>query len=110
MVRKRVPAKVKKEIERYLDILRKDNLPIHKVILFGSYAKGSQREWSDIDLCVISPQFKDSYEALSYLWSKRKIFDIQYTIEPIGFNLEAFDDKYDSLIHEIKSTGVEIKV
>lgn len=108
MVRKRIPKKVKKEIERYLNILKEDSLPINKVILFGSFARGSQHKWSDIDLCIISPKFKDSFKANRYLWKKRKIFDINYTIEPVGFSLKDFNDKYDSLVSEIKRTGVEI--
>ena len=33
-------------------------LPEAKVYLFGSYATGTQREDSDIDLCVVVPEFK----------------------------------------------------
>lgn len=110
MVRKRIPKKVGREIEKYLDILKKDSLPINKVILFGSFASGSQRKWSDIDLCVVSPKFKNSFEASQYLWKKRKIFDLNYTIEPVGFTLKDFNDKYDSLANEIRRTGVEVKV
>jgi predicted nucleotidyltransferase len=110
MVRRRIPKKAEREIKRYLDVLRKDNLPIKKVILFGSFARGSQHKWSDIDLCIVSPKFKDSFEASQYLWKKRKIFDLNYTIEPVGFNLKDFNDKYDSLANEIKKTGIEIAV
>jgi predicted nucleotidyltransferase len=33
-------------------------LPEAKVYLFGSYADGTQKEDSDIDLCVVVPDFK----------------------------------------------------
>jgi len=39
-----------------------------------------------------------------------KIFDLNYTIEPVGFTLKDFNDKYDSLANEIRRTGVEIKM
>ncbi|MDO9399749.1 MAG: nucleotidyltransferase domain-containing protein [bacterium] len=110
MVKRTIPKKVKKEINKYIKILKADKLPIKKIILFGSYAKGEQHEWSDIDLCIISPKFKDAFEALQYLWLKRKIFDIQYVIEPIGFSPKDFKDKYSSLVYEIKTTGIEILV
>ena len=32
----------------------KRNFPVRKVILFGSYADGTNNEWSDIDLAVIT--------------------------------------------------------
>ena len=108
MPKKAISKKVKTQIDKYVDLLKQDNLPIKKVILFGSYAKGTQGEWSDIDLCVISPKFKSSWDALNYLWDKRIIFDTKYTIEPIGFNPKDFNDKYSFLINEIKTTGIEI--
>ncbi len=108
MAKKAIPKKVRSEIKNFVNILKADKLPIERVILFGSYAKGKQRKWSDIDLCVISPKFKNTWKATEYLWLKRKISDVKYTIEPVGFNPTDFKDKYSSLIHEIKTTGIEI--
>src|SRR4030042_5470332 len=85
----RVPKKIEKKITDYIRILRADKLPIREVILFGSYAKGKQREYSDIDLCVISPKFKDPFDAMQYLWVKRAD-DNTPTIEPVGFSLKDF--------------------
>lgn len=110
MVRKRIPKKVEREIERYLGILKEDSLPINKVFLLGFFARGSQHKWSDIDLCVISPKFKDSFEASQYFWKKRKIFNINYTIEPVGLSPKDFNDKYNSLASEIKRTGIKVVV
>ena len=109
MVRKKIPKKVEKEIKEYIEALHEDKLPIKKVILFGSYAKGTQHKWSDIDLCIISPKFKDFFEAMQYLWLKR-VSDKGLTIEPVGFSPKDFKDEYDSLVDEIKNTGVEIPV
>ena len=58
MAQKRIPEKVKKEVEEYIEALRAEDLPIQAVYLFGSYAKGTAHQWSDIDLCIISPKFK----------------------------------------------------
>lgn len=109
MVKKAIPKKLNIKISEYINALKGDNLPIKKVILFGSYAKGRQRRWSDVDLCVVSPKFKDSWSAMDYLWSKLT-FDMRYTIEPVGFNPKDFSDKYSSLVNEIKTTGIEIPV
>ena len=32
-------------------------VPVIKVILFGSYASGRERPWSDIDIAIVSPSF-----------------------------------------------------
>lgn len=108
MAKKKVSKKIEKEIKDYIALLKKDNLPIEKIILFGSYAKGTEHKWSDIDLCIISPKFKNSWRALNYLWQKREK-NSGLTIEPIGFSPKDFKEE-DSLIHEIKRTGIEIKL
>ena len=108
MVKKAISNKIEKQIKEYVEALKKDNLPLSRVILFGSYAKGNSHKWSDIDLCVVSSKFKDPLKAMQYLWLKRKS-DSFPAIEPVGFGPEDFEDE-DSLIHEIKRTGIEIKV
>lgn len=110
MARKTIPKGVTQEIQKYINDLQSDRLPIRKVVLFGSYAQGRQHQWSDIDLCIVSPKFKNTFSALQYLWSKRKLTNIKYAIEPVGFSPKDFSDRYDSLIQEIKRTGIEIKI
>ncbi|MFH0856376.1 MAG: nucleotidyltransferase domain-containing protein [bacterium] len=106
MAKTRIPKALEKKIKEYVKILKKDNLPINKVILFGSYAKGSQHKWSDVDLCIVSPKFDNPLEATDYLWQKT-IFNMKYTIEPIGFSPKDFRES-SSLINEIKKTGIVI--
>lgn len=107
MAKKAVPQKVRKAIDDYLEVLKEDNLPISSVFLFGSYAKGKQHKWSDIDICVISPKFKDAWSALQYLWSKRVVDDPAFTVEPVGYSPKDFADD-SSLTYEIKKTGIKI--
>ncbi len=108
MAKKTISKNVIREINNYIAALKADKLPIKKVVLFGSLAKGTGRKWSDIDLCVVSPKFKNAWEALDYLWSKREINDVRYVIEPVGFSPKDFNDKFDGLINEIKKTGIEM--
>lgn len=107
MVKKRVPKKIESEITEYVKVLKADNIPIRRVVLFGSYAKGTENKWSDIDLCIISPKFKNPWNALQYLMKKR-LNDHTPVIEPIGLSPEDFSDDYDSLVYEIKKNGIEI--
>lgn len=106
-----IKPEVRKEIERYIKNLKKHNLHIKKVILFGSFAGGEGKKWSDIDLCVVSPDFKDAWQASEFLWKYRDIKDVRYVIEPLGFPEKEFThDKDDFLIQNIKRSGVEVKV
>ena len=48
-------------VGRFVDELRK-LIRVERVILFGSYASGRPRPWSDIDLAVVSPDFHGGTE------------------------------------------------
>ena len=63
-------TKIKSYIRDYLTVLQEDGLPIERVFLFGSYATGHHRKWSDIDVCVISPRFGKKVDPYEYLWTK----------------------------------------
>ncbi|MEA3359326.1 MAG: nucleotidyltransferase domain-containing protein, partial [Thermodesulfobacteriota bacterium] len=52
-----LPAEIKKTIDKYLQLLNRNNIPIKDAILFGSYAKGSYQKWSDIDIALVSDIF-----------------------------------------------------
>jgi len=104
MVKKNLPKIIQKKISAYLDLLHQDKMPIQKVVLFGSWAKGTARKDSDIDLCIVSKNF-EKLDPWQYLWSKRIKLD-DYVIQPVGFSLKDFRDE-DPLVHEVKQTGVE---
>ncbi len=108
MAKKRIPEKIKKIVRGYVErIIEEENLKVNKVAIFGSYAKGNTHKWSDIDVCVVSPRFKDEFEALRFLWTRRNKREVMAGLEPVGFSAKSFREG-SSLIKEIKETGVEI--
>lgn len=99
--------KIKKILLKYKHVLENDDFPVGKIILYGSYAKGGSRSYSDIDVCVISDKFsknKDRYE--TYLW--KKVLGVDRRIEPVGYHPDDFNIA-DPLVYEIKKHGIEIK-
>ena len=104
--KKTLPKKIRSHVKRYVAILKKNNIPIQKAFVYGSYAKGTAHKWSDIDVCIVSPKFVNTWSAIEYLWAHRP-FDVRYTIEPIGFSPKDFHDG-SSLVDEIKRTGVKV--
>lgn len=108
MAQKKLPEKVTKKVVRYIRTLEKDNVPIVSVYVFGSFAKGTQHKWSDIDVCVVSTNFEDAWDSARYLWGKRSD-DIYLTIEPVGFTPQDFEEESFPLVHEIKKHGIKIK-
>lgn len=109
MAKKIISAKVKKIVNEYARRLeKKDHLPIEKVIIFGSHIKGKPHKWSDIDVCIVSPKFRDNFKALEYLWSKRNDQEVKEGLEPVGFSNKDFQ-KGSSLIKEILETGIAVR-
>lgn len=84
---------------------------IGKVILYGSHAAGKAREDSDIDLVVVSDDFKnvDIWERLCLLGCAR--IGIKRPMEIMGLTEEELesDDNVTFIKDEIKSKGLEIK-
>jgi len=78
-----------------------EKLPVDKVIIFGSQTKGKAHKWSDIDVCIISPKFKDFMKTMAFLFQKRKDNEVMAGLEPVGFSKKDFEEG-SSLIQEIK--------
>ncbi len=98
--------KIEKIIERYEKELMKIGITPQKIILYGSYAKGCPREGSDIDLIVISEDFKgmNIRERLEILGlASGRIFE---PIEALGYTPEEIKNKKESFLEEILKANV----
>ena len=86
----------------------KNAMPIDRVFLFGSYAKGVPTEHSDIDLCFFSNSFEnqcsiDIMIQLMKIARKYRGFDIEPHAYPTS---ELYND--NPFIKEILRTGKEL--
>ena len=81
---------VAKIIRGFITELRRE-IPIKEIILFGSYARGNPKDYSDIDLAVISDWFE----------GKPKIKNMQY--------LSRIAAAYNSLIEALPFTEEEYR-
>jgi predicted nucleotidyltransferase len=50
-------AEVRQIINEFVQTLD-TTIHVSKIVLFGSYAHGAPHEWSDIDVAVLSPNFR----------------------------------------------------
>jgi predicted nucleotidyltransferase len=92
-----------KKAKAYM-VLLKDHFPLENVYLFGSYAKGTNREDSDIDVAIVVNHIDGDYFSVNpLLWKLRRQIDDR--IEP--FLIEKEFDEADFL-GEIKKYGIEI--
>lgn len=95
------------KVRAYLNLLEKRGFNIEKAIVFGSYAKGEPKPWSDIDVCLVSKQFgKDIFEegvAMSRLAGQ-----VDPLIEPHPLHTTDFKEKYHPLASEVKKYGIVV--
>ncbi len=98
-----------KIIRRFLGQLKRE-ISVEKAILFGSYARGRQDKYSDIDIAIISPNFR-KFKPIERLTLLGKIAWYAHTteIEALGYTPQEYKNasKFDFL-YEIKRTGREI--
>ncbi|MCX6155322.1 MAG: nucleotidyltransferase domain-containing protein [Candidatus Kapabacteria bacterium] len=52
-----IEPQILKIAQDYILLLEDKGFSIHDAYLYGSYASGTQNEWSDIDLAIISDKF-----------------------------------------------------
>lgn len=80
-------------------------MSLKKVYLFGSYAKGEQREDSDIDIAVVLNNMTDYFETQMQLMRLRRNIDLR--IEPHPIFIDDFNE-VNPLANEVLSLGIEI--
>ncbi len=104
-----VEKEVIKKIEEFVKALKRDNINVAKVILYGSWASGKAHEYSDIDVAIVSPDFgKDRFEEGVRLF--KIACEIDSLIEPIPLSLESYEkDTWVPLIYEIRVNGIELE-
>ena len=93
------------KVHQYIDILKK-KYRILRVYIYGSFAKGTNHKWSDIDLAIISPDFSDDTFSDRLVLMKLGA-SIDDRIEPHPFSLNRFDVT-DPLVYEICKNGIQI--
>ena len=96
-----------KTVENYAKEITQAGISLRKVILFGSFAKGTQHEWSDIDVALVA----DDFTGVGFLdtprFSRINIRKPYTRIESITYPTDYFQES-DPFIEEIKNTGIEI--
>lgn len=96
-------AEVINKVKAYRELIRKYINP-EKVYLFGSYAKDSYSEDSDIDVAIVVDKIEGDYFIINpLLWKLRRQIDDR--IEPVL--IERSNDDADFLSEIIKN-GIEV--
>ena len=104
--------KITKTLKGFKSALEAEGIKVSRMILFGSYAKRRPRRKSDIDVAIISENFKGMnllrrLETIGLALAKARIME---PIEAIGYTEEEFASKGEGTFigDEVKSKGVEV--
>ena len=91
------------KLKRYKELLSQ-HISFDKMIMFGSYARDSQREDSDVDVAIIVDEIQgDYFSTRPLLWRVRR--EVDDRIEPI-----LFETKHDEsgFLEEVMRNGIPI--
>jgi len=96
-------------IKKYYRVLTDKGYCVEKIILFGSYARGKQKYWSDLDLCVVSKEFgQNDFDETVAL--KKATTEVDSMIEPHPYSPQGLRDKWDPLAVEINKHGINWQI
>lgn len=97
-----------KQLKKFKSNLKK-NIYINKIIFFGSRAKGKPRKYSDIDLLIVSKDFRKKkfrYRAIGFY----DFWDLDYPVDFLCYTPEEFQklSKQVTVVSEAVKDGIEI--
>jgi predicted nucleotidyltransferase len=95
---------VLKIIGQFKDALEKKGIKIERIVLYGSYAAGTQQEGSDIDLVVISNDFTGMGYWLRIDLLSAAIYEVFKPIEAVAMTRAEWE-KGDSFIVDFARNG-----
>ncbi len=106
MVKESIDDRIMEIVQKYVEKVC-EKYKIKAIILFGSYAKGTQREDSDIDIAVITDDIKtDKFDEEINLMKLRRSID--YRIEPHIISISDYENDETPFIIEVKNTGIKV--
>ena len=105
MAEKIIDREILGSIRKYIEKISKF-YNIEVIILFGSYAKGTQNEDSDIDIAIISSDFDDIFDDMAELIGMT--WGIDTRIEPHPITTEDYNNIATPFVQEIIDTGIKV--
>lgn len=102
----KIPNQIVAIIQQFIFEATKLNIKISQAILFGSYAKGTNREFSDIDVAIVSEDFIGDR-----IDDNQRLFNAKYKssidLETHPYRPEDFTED-NPFVKEILETGIRI--
>lgn len=99
-------SEIKKVVKEYKDELKRHNIRITKIVLYGSYAKGHPKSYSDIDLVIVSPDLARFSLLRRQELLAELTMNIDAPLEVLGYTPEEFKKSNQTIFGQIiRETG-----
>jgi len=98
-------------LRRFRAALESKKIHVQKMILFGSWAKGTAEQYSDIDVVVVSPDFdgKDLWARAQMTGGAAAAYHLLEPIQPMSLTPQEWDEK-TSTVCELAKDGEVLAV
>lgn len=107
MAKRIIDREIMDIVNKYAQVIL-EHYNVKAIILFGSYAKGTNHEDSDIDIAVITDDIKCNDVFDEQLNLKKLRRNIDYRIEPHLIEVADFDNIETPFIEEVVNTGIKV--
>lgn len=104
MVKKAIDINIMLTVKKYIEEISK-YYNIKEVYIFGSYAKGTSHEDSDIDIAIVLDSSIDTIDLMIELMMLTQNIDLR--IEPHPIKERDFEEG-NPFVDEIKNTGLKV--
>jgi predicted nucleotidyltransferase len=92
-----------------LELLQQKGIAVMKIIVFGSYAKGKEKVSSDIDIIIVSRNFrnKDIFEKVELVSGVHREFvkKVKKPVDMMYYSDIEWDKSYSLIINSAKREG-----
>jgi predicted nucleotidyltransferase len=95
-------------LKKYILLLNKEGISVHKAYLYGSHSTGQENKASDIDVMIVSDKCDESNdEIIGKMWKLTRQVDSK--IEPFLVGTKKFNnDDTSPLLYAVRKNGIEI--
>ncbi len=97
------------DLKMFSGDMKQSGFHLNKIVLYGSYSRNQQHQYSDIDVAIIADEFTgigfDDVMLISRLLSRHPKLN---SIQPRTYNTNDFTPDKDPFVDEILKTGIEI--
>lgn len=107
MAKRIIEQEIMDIVKKYVEVILA-NYNVKAIILFGSYAKGTNHKDSDIDIAIITDDIKSNDVFDEQLNLKKLRRNIDYRIEPHLIEIADYDNIETPFVQEIINTGIKV--